>query len=279
MAKEEVKEAVIEEPVDTGETEEELSPFYYFFSTGCGFCKKAEPLVDSLIEKGYDILKLDMAEPDNQKLNRELQTEYSKQCGTPWFINADTGNSVCGFREENILEKWAKGEEVPEPPRLKGQMPKIPFNNASKAEEKKWIKEYKTWMKDNKHMGEDFFKDKSPETILSNPRPNTDMPRPPMGRDIEQATDEQLTAYIDEYRQWLGDNPQLTNVMKPEQFHAQLVNRRNAAQQRVAGAGDPNRPVPPGLAQVDATKINSIDARIQALEVKITKLMDHFGVK
>tara|TARA_Y100001963_G_scaffold157602_1_gene254279 strand:+ start:812 stop:1645 length:834 start_codon:yes stop_codon:yes gene_type:complete len=277
MAKEEVLEAVKEEPKNTEETEEELSPLYYFFSTGCGFCKKAEPLVDSLIEKGYDILKLDMAEPDNQKLNKELSEEYGKQCGTPWFIDADSGNHICGFREADILEKWAKGEEIPEPPRLKGPMPKIPFNGASKEEENKWIKEYETWMEDNKHMGDDFFKDKQPKAILSNPRPNSDMPRPPMGRDIEQATEDSLRAYIEEYKTWTEENPQLTNVMKPEQFHAQLFQRMNAAKARMSGGTA--QPVPPGIANVDATKINAMDARVQALEVKIDKIISHFGVK
>ena len=80
MAKEEVLEAVVEEPTEvdkeTNEVEEELSPWYVFCSTGCGFCKKSEPIIEELIEEGHDILILDMAEPDNQKLNKELQEEY-----------------------------------------------------------------------------------------------------------------------------------------------------------------------------------------------------------
>ena len=35
---------------------------YYFYSVGCGFCKKAEPIVDELNKEGYNILKLDLAE-------------------------------------------------------------------------------------------------------------------------------------------------------------------------------------------------------------------------
>ena len=48
MTKEETKQEVVEEPtvnneeVDDGE---ELSPWYYFFSQGCGWCKKATPVV------------------------------------------------------------------------------------------------------------------------------------------------------------------------------------------------------------------------------------------
>ena len=76
---EEVKDAVVEEPKEEVETtneetntEEELSPWYYFFSQGCGWCKKASPVVEELIDEGHDILLLDLAEPDNQKLSNEL---------------------------------------------------------------------------------------------------------------------------------------------------------------------------------------------------------------
>ena len=119
--------------------EEELSPWYVFCSTGCGFCKKAEPVVEELNNEGYDILTLDLAEPDNAKLNQELKTEYGVQCGTPWFINAETGKGVCGFREKDVLKKWLDGKDIPEPPRPKGMPPKPPFMGAStNKEEKEW---------------------------------------------------------------------------------------------------------------------------------------------
>ena len=89
------------------------STLYYFYTTGCGFCKKAEPIVDELNKEGkYEILKLDLAEKDNQGLNKELKEKYKGQCGTPWFIDAETGNQVCGFREKDVIEKWASGEEL-----------------------------------------------------------------------------------------------------------------------------------------------------------------------
>ena len=47
---------------------------YYFYSVGCGFCKKAEPIVDELNESGkYEILKLDLSVKDNQELNKQLK--------------------------------------------------------------------------------------------------------------------------------------------------------------------------------------------------------------
>ena len=92
------------------EQKEEQSTFYYFYSQGCGFCKRSEPIVDEINKEGkYEILKLDLAESDNQGLKKELEQKYKKNCGTPWFINADTGHQVCGFIEKDIIEKWLAG--------------------------------------------------------------------------------------------------------------------------------------------------------------------------
>ena len=88
---EEVKE---EEKSKTSPPKTKESTLYYFYTVGCGFCKKAEPIVDELIKEGHDILKLDLAEKDNQGLKNEISQKYNKQCGTPWFVNGETGNQV-----------------------------------------------------------------------------------------------------------------------------------------------------------------------------------------
>ena len=84
----------------------EESTLYYFYSVGCGFCKKAEPIVDEFNKSGKypEILKLDLAEPDNKGLKDELSKKYNKQCGTPWFIDGKTGNQICGFRDKETVE-------------------------------------------------------------------------------------------------------------------------------------------------------------------------------
>ena len=128
------EETPVEESKQSKEESKE-SQLYYFYTEGCAWCKRANPIVDELINEGHEILKLDLADGDNRKLQDEIKKTYNKQCGTPWFINADTGESVCGYREKNILEKWLAGEEIPEPPRLKSQMPKIPFMGSSEEEE------------------------------------------------------------------------------------------------------------------------------------------------
>ena len=54
------KKSQVEEVNTEVVDEEEDSPWYYFYSQGCGWCKKSEPVVDELNKEGYDILKLDL---------------------------------------------------------------------------------------------------------------------------------------------------------------------------------------------------------------------------
>ena len=75
MTKSKEKSQVKEENV---EVVEETSPWLYFYSVGCGWCKRVDPLVDQLNEEGHNILKLDLADPDNQALNAELKKEYNQ---------------------------------------------------------------------------------------------------------------------------------------------------------------------------------------------------------
>ena len=78
------------------------STFYFFYSIGCAFCKQMEPIIDEINKEGkYEILKLDLSEKDNQGFKAELQQKFSKQCGTPWFIDSETGNQACGFQSKD----------------------------------------------------------------------------------------------------------------------------------------------------------------------------------
>ena len=48
---------------------------YFFYTQGCGWCKKVDPIVDELIADGYEILKLDLADGENNKLQAEIKKE------------------------------------------------------------------------------------------------------------------------------------------------------------------------------------------------------------
>ncbi len=142
----------IEETLQVVEETEELSPLYYFYSVGCGWCKKSEPIIDELIDEGHDILKLDLSDPENKKINDELKKEFNTQCGTPWLINADTGHQICGFREKDIVLKWVNGEDIPQPPKPKGPPPPPPQDFENESQVNEWKEKYETWKVENKHM-------------------------------------------------------------------------------------------------------------------------------
>ena len=233
------------------------STLYYFYSVGCGFCKKAEPIVDELVKDGYNILKLDTAEPDNQGLKKELETKYKKQCGTPWFVDPETGNDVCGYREKDVLQKWVNGEEIPAPPRPKGPIPKPPLHGAPEKEVTKWKKDYEKWLEENSHLP----KVQTADEILARPRPKTEPPKPPM----PNSTDEQLDEWVKEYDKWKDENEHLPNL-QPGNVIVQRF-KKPVQGQMPQGA--------PGAAGLNPDQ----NARISRLEQKLDKLIKHLGVK
>ena len=240
------------------------STLYYFYSVGCGYCKKADPIVDELIADGHDILKLDLAEADNRGLKDEISKKYNKQCGTPWFIDAENGNQVCGYREKDVLEKWVNGEDIPAPPRPKSPPPKMPFHGATKKEENAWKKEYKKWAKENEHLP----KIQDAEEILKRPRPKSDPPRPP----APNSTDEQYEEWGKKYDSWKSENGHLPNLQPTET----ILQRLKGQSQMVNQQGGPGAPgAPAGQLQNSA----GVESRLNLVERKLDKLIAHLGVK
>tara|TARA_Y100001938_G_scaffold149329_1_gene235803 strand:- start:226 stop:777 length:552 start_codon:yes stop_codon:yes gene_type:complete len=99
----------------------------YIMSPGCGWCKKSDPVVEELKSEGYLITTLDMTKDEDVKKAQEAKAKHNAQCGTPLFLDSGTGNQVCGFREKDIIKKWADGEKIPAPPpRPRPQQPVNP---------------------------------------------------------------------------------------------------------------------------------------------------------
>ena len=88
----------------------------YIMNPKCGWCTKANPVVDELIKDGYKITTLDITNSEDAKKANEAKAKHNAQCGTPFFLDAETGNRVCGFRDKEALEPWAKGEQMEEKP-------------------------------------------------------------------------------------------------------------------------------------------------------------------
>lgn len=126
----------------------------YIMSNQCGWCKKSQPVVDELVNDGAKITTLDVNNPEDQKRVNEVKQKYNAQCGTPFFIDAESGNSVCGFREKDVLEKWVAGEEIPQPPKPKSPPPPPPQDIATASDEEvnTWKESYEKWAKENDHL-------------------------------------------------------------------------------------------------------------------------------
>ena len=130
------------------------STLYYFYSVGCVFCTKVEPIVDKLNSNGYDIVKLDTTHKANELFKKEIEEKFKIKCGTPLLVNSDTGNSICGYRDEETIKKWADGEKIPKPPKPKSKPPKLPTDFFDEKQITTFKKKYNKWLKENSHLKE-----------------------------------------------------------------------------------------------------------------------------
>ena len=128
------------------------STLYYFNSVGCAFCKKIDPIVEKLNKEGYDILSLDLSDKDNQGLHREIENKYDLRCGTPFLVDGSNGNNICGQATEEMIKKWADGEEIPEPPKPKSPPPPLPQDWDDNKIVDEWKQAYEKWKGENNHL-------------------------------------------------------------------------------------------------------------------------------
>ncbi len=128
------------------------STLYYFYSVGCAFCKQVEPVVDKLNSNSYNIIKLDLSDKNNELLKKEIQEKFNIKCGTPLLVDSKTGNSICGWRGEDVIKKWAAGEIIPEPLKPISSPPPLPQNWDDKKLVEKWKLSYVKWKDENIHI-------------------------------------------------------------------------------------------------------------------------------
>ena len=128
------------------------STLYYFHSVGCAYCNKVEPIVDELNSNGYDIIKLDLSDKSNQLFKKEIEEKFDIKCGTPLLVDSKTGNSICGNATEEMIKKWANGEEISKPPTPKSPPPPLPQNWDDKKLVDEWKQSYVKWKDENTHI-------------------------------------------------------------------------------------------------------------------------------
>ena len=131
---------------------EEKSNLYYFFSVGCVYCNKVELIVDKLNSNGYDIVKLDTTHKANELFKKEIEEKFKIKCGTPLLVDSETGNNICGLRDEDTIKKWADGEKIPKPKKPKGPPPPPPNDLDDVKLLDTWKKAYEDWRLENKHV-------------------------------------------------------------------------------------------------------------------------------
>ena len=228
------------------------STLYFFYTVGCGWCKKAEPIIEELNTEGHDILRLDLAEPDNKSIVEDLKQKHNIKCGTPLFINSETGHHVCGYREKDIMLKWLAGEDIPPPPKPTRPAPRVPFHDARPNETNNWKVDYEDWVDENSHLPNL----KTADELLAMPRPKTlppQMPRPGSSNAV-------IKKWRTGYKKWAKENRHLPNIMPVDQLEQRI---RNAPQpqQQVQNANP------------------AFEYRLRSVESKLDKLMAHLGVK
>ncbi len=227
------------------------SKLYYFYTIGCAFCKQADSVVEELNKEDHNILRLDLAEKENKDIAEDLKKKYNIRCGTPLFVNAETGHHVCGYRDKDVILKWINGEDIPPPPRPKGPAPRVPFHGASKGEENNWKVEYEKWADENSHLPNL----KTADELLAMPRPKS-MP-PPMPK--PGSSNNEIKKWRTGYKKWSKENKHLPNLIPADKLEERIRNTPQSPQQ----------------GQVTAP----VDLRLKALEDKLDKLIKHLGVK
>jgi hypothetical protein len=83
----------------------------FFYGLDCPHCIKVEKHIDRLIGEGFNIKKLEVW---NNKVNDELMLNLDKGedvCGgVPFFINQNTGKTICGEASYKEIKNWAEGK-------------------------------------------------------------------------------------------------------------------------------------------------------------------------
>lgn len=83
----------------------------FFYGIDCPHCVVVEKHVDRLISEEVKIKKMEVW---NNKENDEMMMELDKgddMCGgVPFFLNQNTGKTICGEATYEEIKKWAKGK-------------------------------------------------------------------------------------------------------------------------------------------------------------------------
>jgi hypothetical protein len=129
-------------------------------------------------------------------------------------------------------------------------------------------------------MGDEWKKrQRTANQLIDSPRPNSEPPRAP----LPQSTEKELDEWGETLRAWQEENKHIPNLPDPAMVVDNFKKRMAGVSQKPGVAA-----IPPSNAQPPAVNVNepqnipqlnTLDAKVQALEVKLDRILSHFGVK
>lgn len=86
---------------------------FFYYGEECPHCHDMMPLVDTLIQEGIEITKLETWH--NEEHAKQLAGVDKGRCGgVPYFYNSENDQFICGSASEERVRAWAQGKELTE---------------------------------------------------------------------------------------------------------------------------------------------------------------------
>jgi hypothetical protein len=83
----------------------------FFYGSDCPHCVVVEKHVDKLISEGQNIKKVEVwHNKENDEILMKLDVGENECGGVPFFLNQNTGKTICGEATYKEIKNWAEGK-------------------------------------------------------------------------------------------------------------------------------------------------------------------------
>lgn len=88
-----------------------MKDLLFFYGLECPYCIIVEKHVDKLISEGINMKKIEVwNNKENDKMMEELDKGEDMCGGVPFFLNQNTGKTICGEASYKEIKNWAEGK-------------------------------------------------------------------------------------------------------------------------------------------------------------------------
>jgi len=88
-----------------------MKDIIFFYGLDCPHCIPMEAIVDRLIGEGLNIKKLEVWHNKENDTFLESVDVGDDMCGgVPFFLNQNTGKTICGEANYKEVKNWAEGK-------------------------------------------------------------------------------------------------------------------------------------------------------------------------